>query len=475
MNGFKIFGLITLTLLRGFNGLSNITIENSDDTGKGYFTAAKMDSVLLVNKTEKEIRFLYYDMFDDRISLFLKPLSTYKIYTNGPVFLIQINRYQNFYVVYPREKIYVALNAQDNAILTTKNNIVRDNELDFSRNRNEKTNMPFLKMNQYRAKYIKEDYFKVDSLYKKEYEDNLLFLSDYKLKRPISDKYEEIIRSYFLSHLYGVQLFFIGIEQRDRISPQYKKYLLSLEDKIITNPLYKNDSWFNKLQYTYLRYKFPEKNLGSSDSIYLIVKRNLTDADKLRLCFWIVKAALKKNQDANEWIVRDFLSENTNADYKYEIEAMIADQKVLTDLNMEVSIIDSQRKKINLDSVLNEFKGSIIYIDFWASWCIPCRKEMQPSKRLRIHYSKEKIKFVYVSIDKSITAWRKASEQEAIQNFQYNYWLPDFQNSKISKLLKLESIPRYILINKEGKIVNADAPRPSNPELEMILDKLIAG
>ncbi|MBS1620440.1 MAG: TlpA family protein disulfide reductase [Bacteroidetes bacterium] len=165
--------------------------------------------------------------------------------------------------------------------------------------------------------------------------------------------------------------------------------------------------------------------------------------------------------------------ENSDNEYKNQIEAMVEDQHLITSLKSETSVIDSRKEKFIFDSIIKKLNGNIVYVDFWASWCLPCRSEMLPSKRLRIKYSKDSIKFVYMSIDKDISAWRNASAQENINNYQYNYWFSNFDSSILAKKIKLITIPHYILINKESKIVDTDAPRPSDPKLILILDKLL--
>lgn len=123
-----------------------------------------------------------------------------------------------------------------------------------------------------------------------------------------------------------------------------------------------------------------------------------------------------------------------------------------------------------LSEIVKKNKGKLIILDFWASWCAPCIKEFPFEKKLIDDYPK--MSFVFISTDKSISSWQNASKQHSdILTKRNNFFLgKDFDNSLI-KNLKISSLPRYILISKEGKIIDLDAPRPSDPELRKLIEK----
>jgi len=114
----------------------------------------------------------------------------------------------------------------------------------------------------------------------------------------------------------------------------------------------------------------------------------------------------------------------------------------------------------------SELKGKVVYVDFWASWCGPCRKEFPFSKELHAKLTdkqKKKIVFLYISIDENQDAWKKAIETLKLEGV--NGWSP-----MLAGKLNISSIPRYMIWDKDGKIVNPDAQRPSSPA---ILDELL--
>lgn len=121
---------------------------------------------------------------------------------------------------------------------------------------------------------------------------------------------------------------------------------------------------------------------------------------------------------------------------------------------------------------ISELKGRVVYVDVWASWCGPCRREIPFLKDLEHDYHGMDISFVSVSIDENEKAWRQSVEDNELGGFQLladGAW-----ESTICSDYKIQGIPRFILIDQEGNIVSADAPRPSSgAELTEMLDSLL--
>ncbi|WP_395053452.1 TlpA family protein disulfide reductase [Flavobacterium sp.] len=122
---------------------------------------------------------------------------------------------------------------------------------------------------------------------------------------------------------------------------------------------------------------------------------------------------------------------------------------------------------------LEDLRGKYVYIDVWATWCGPCRAEIPFLKKVEAKYEGKKIEFVSISVDedKDHAKWVKfVTEKQlgGIQLFADKNWLSDFIKS-----YGINSIPRFILLDPEGKVVSADADRPSDAKLVAQLDKLL--
>ncbi|WP_298513035.1 TlpA disulfide reductase family protein [uncultured Kordia sp.] len=123
-------------------------------------------------------------------------------------------------------------------------------------------------------------------------------------------------------------------------------------------------------------------------------------------------------------------------------------------------------------TTLEDLKGKYVYIDVWATWCGPCIKEIPSLKKVEKKYHNKNIEFVSISIDDKDdhAAWKKMVDDKDLGGIQLmadNDWKSQFVTE-----YAIEGIPRFILIDPNGNIVNADAPRPSSPELIELFDEL---
>ena len=124
------------------------------------------------------------------------------------------------------------------------------------------------------------------------------------------------------------------------------------------------------------------------------------------------------------------------------------------------------------NSALADYKGKYVYIDVWATWCGPCKAEIPSLKEKEAKYHDSNIEFVSISIDnkKAYETWRNMIKDKELGGSQLmadNAWESDFVRN-----YKIRGIPRFILVDPEGKIVSADAPRPSSDKLDKILGTL---
>ncbi|MEO6166643.1 MAG: TlpA disulfide reductase family protein [Chitinophagales bacterium] len=111
---------------------------------------------------------------------------------------------------------------------------------------------------------------------------------------------------------------------------------------------------------------------------------------------------------------------------------------------------------------IDDLKGKVVYVDFWASWCGPSMQQMPYSKKLHAMFDEKQLKqvvFLYISIDGSEAAWKSAATQLALKGklgISPGNW-----QAPVAKFFGINSIPRYMLIDKKGEIVDLNAKRPS--------------
>ena len=117
--------------------------------------------------------------------------------------------------------------------------------------------------------------------------------------------------------------------------------------------------------------------------------------------------------------------------------------------------LDINGKEVSLD----DFKGRYVYIDIWATWCAPCREELPHLQMLEKAFQGTNISFVSISTDQDEAKWKQTVKDEKMGGIQlHTGGDEDFLNA-----FRVKGIPRFILINPEGRIENANMTRPSDP------------
>jgi thiol-disulfide isomerase/thioredoxin len=122
-----------------------------------------------------------------------------------------------------------------------------------------------------------------------------------------------------------------------------------------------------------------------------------------------------------------------------------------TILAPEISLNTPEGKTVKL----SELRGKIVLIDFWASWCVPCRKENPTLVRLYNKYKNKGFTILSVSLDEDVNAWKNAILTDGLVWPNHVSDLLGWESSMIN-LYSIEAIPHTILVNKEGKIIEKD-------------------
>ncbi len=141
--------------------------------------------------------------------------------------------------------------------------------------------------------------------------------------------------------------------------------------------------------------------------------------------------------------------------------------KVATVSNDEYKFIDNYESRNSLTECLLPLKGKKIYVDIWSTSCGPCKKEFEYNEKLKETLKNKGVEILYISLD--------GDQNKDRWNNMIKYY--DLRGNHIHANQKLKTdlrkklgsygIPRYLIIDKQGNIVNNNAPRPSNlSELE---------
>jgi thiol-disulfide isomerase/thioredoxin len=146
-------------------------------------------------------------------------------------------------------------------------------------------------------------------------------------------------------------------------------------------------------------------------------------------------------------------------------------QSVISRRNDYVDVAQSSTLTANssagsLSEIFGKYKGKVIYIDFWASWCLPCRAEMPNAAELKKNLKGKDIVFLYFGYNDKEKAWLKARDQLGVEG--EHYLLNEPMMKKAEALFGIKTIPHYTIIDKNGSIVNKKAARPGDVYTQLL-------
>jgi thiol-disulfide isomerase/thioredoxin len=215
------------------------------------------------------------------------------------------------------------------------------------------------------------------------------------------------------------------------------------------------------------RMKSGDKPQGGLEGTKAVFK--LISNDTLKGDFALDQAAAIKDYgrylEYKSGIEEYILTENQKQ-REFQINSALATLKP-GDKGYEFKFEDKNGKTV----AFSDLKGKVVLIDTWATWCGPCKVEIPHLKQLEEAMQGKDVAIVSISVDeeKDKDKWKKMIEDQSLGGIQLfaSGW------SDITKYYKITGIPRFMVFDKEGKIVTVDAPRPSSPDLKPLLEKYL--
>jgi len=207
--------------------------------------------------------------------------------------------------------------------------------------------------------------------------------------------------------------------------------------------------------------------------MFAIIDANVTN---LEVRDYLKQKALVEDLSYGEFwklndIVNKFIAECQTLGYKNIVEKLY-NNKMLVAPGKVAPLF--KYKDINgKEYALESLKGQLVYIDFWATWCGPCRHELPFLEDVEKAYEGKKITFISMSMDDDMVAWDKMVKEKKMKGLQLHAdgaWA-----STVAKDYQIKFIPTFYLIDHNGIIITSAAPRPSSgAELVNLLDENLA-
>ena len=211
------------------------------------------------------------------------------------------------------------------------------------------------------------------------------------------------------------------------------------------------------------------KGYSDSSDFFVLFQQELADSDlkpaiKDRLGFDSSKYGFSYAKDVDLYY-KIYMSFVSNEEYKNKFQEHYNTIKLARGSSSpNFNLVDANNKWYSLD----HFKGKYIYIDLWASWCLPCIKQIPHLKNLEKKYG-EKVNFVSIAWNDNKDKWIKALKKFELSGHQL--YAPD-KKDDFFQFYDVNSLPRFILLDKNGNIIESNAKQPSDKSLDKQLNDL---
>ena len=218
--------------------------------------------------------------------------------------------------------------------------------------------------------------------------------------------------------------------------------------------------YHNAFLNSYFIYLYKAARNSSSDILQFIEK----NANGFTKDIAISKYFIQKNKtnDTSVKINYDLIKNN------YLRHTLKAEIKNKNDKKTELK--KQRTKSTIIDSLFSQYKGKVVYVDIWATWCGPCLNEMPKSIKLQNKFKNKPIEFLYLCVQSKYENWQSIIRKNKIKG--KHVFINSKQFNELKTLFDITGVPHYLIVDKMGGIIN-NAPRPSSMKIQKILDRMI--
>lgn len=287
------------------------------------------------------------------------------------------------------------------------------------------------------------------------------FYKKYKATHTFTNEFDEfafgdIIYNYAFDRLRYAEL------QKWQLTNVYFNFLKDI--KLENGALVNSQAYTNFLRF-YVEYLYHEQAKQGLPTIpyvthYQIAKDLLQNKNikEYMLAKLVIEGCMKGNINDVETIYNDFDFVNENVTYFTTVNKTFYNAKKFAKGSPAP---DFMLKTIDGEIVsLADFRGKVIHVSFWASWCNPCLQQVKYIKEIHKELDPEEMVFLYISIDEKEDAWRNMVAKKELVGVQV---LSKGLKSFTAQEYNVAGVPLYFMIDKKGNFA-AKPPRPSEKE-----------
>lgn len=248
-------------------------------------------------------------------------------------------------------------------------------------------------------------------------------------------------------------------------------FLSFLDTALVLNDLSLGNENYRDFITAFVHYRC-RYQANSQESIYVQLyhysKNYLAGRTKyFTMAQFLATALRKENPPVVLPIYEDFIKENPY----YELDKVVLDpfqkanQFAAGTVAPDFALKNAQGEVVEL----SQFKGKVVYLDFWASWCRPCMQKIEALQALEPQFEGKDVVFLHVSLDRSPDVWRNTLKEK---QFTGQHLFFDPNHSEITDDYEVLSVPKFFLITQEGNFAFTPSSFDSK-ELELTLLKLL--